>query len=400
MKNIVVAIILSLVCSTFALDEHFSPVLFFKHKDNKKVFEKSVISSTSQVDQREFERRFDSFDKDQRIIFFVVPDLSPEDFSAKNADNTRAFQNTANEANIVEYIPFVENAVDNKMTNGKNVAFTSVSTINELEPEPSNDKKHIVVRLPGYHVSELKFHWLARIDRAMHGILQLEKYKDALFILSSEINSRLQEQEHSRKIRAAGVAKPYILRTPHVLVYATDFMPDPKKGHQDDTPVKITSITSSLNNNTINVQFQSAFPLILVFNLDPSNNYWTLNASQSTVKNQLLQLSTVVGAPQEFSYSCSSGVYFKVEDDNINGVYFVGFQIQFNFNSSSTQNIDKFADSYDCIGFISIPIWAGLFITFLLLGIVSTGISYIMDIRSMDRFDDPKGKTITVTASE
>lgn len=45
-------------------------------------------------------------------------------------------------------------------------------------------------------------------------------------------------------------------------------------------------------------------------------------------------------------------------------------------------------------------IWAGLFITFMLLIILSVGITFIMDIRTMDRFDDPKGKTITINAAD
>lgn len=41
-----------------------------------------------------------------------------------------------------------------------------------------------------------------------------------------------------------------------------------------------------------------------------------------------------------------------------------------------------------------------MFITFMLLIILTYGITFIMDIRTMDRFDDPKGKTITINASE
>lgn len=49
---------------------------------------------------------------------------------------------------------------------------------------------------------------------------------------------------------------------------------------------------------------------------------------------------------------------------------------------------------------MSIPIWSGLFITFLLVLILSFGISMMMNIKTMDRFDDPKGKTITISAAE
>lgn len=61
---------------------------------------------------------------------------------------------------------------------------------------------------------------------------------------------------------------------------------------------------------------------------------------------------------------------------------------------------DRFESSYDCVGTMSAPIWSGLFIVILLLFITIGGVMMMMDIRTMDRFDDPKGKTITINASE
>lgn len=60
----------------------------------------------------------------------------------------------------------------------------------------------------------------------------------------------------------------------------------------------------------------------------------------------------------------------------------------------------KFGPCNDCTGFFSAGIWGGLFVTFILLLIMFYGISNMMDIRTMDRFDDPKGKTITISAQD
>lgn len=59
-----------------------------------------------------------------------------------------------------------------------------------------------------------------------------------------------------------------------------------------------------------------------------------------------------------------------------------------------------FSDAYDCVGFTSIPIWTGIFVTAILAIIMIWALTMIMDIRTMDRFDDPKGKTITISAAE
>lgn len=72
------------------------------------------------------------------------------------------------------------------------------------------------------------------------------------------------------------------------------------------------------------------------------------------------------------------------------------FQIQ--LYETSPPNSNKFDDAYDCVGFTTVPIWSGLFVTLILLLILTFGITMMLDIRTMDRFDDPKGKTITVTA--
>lgn len=399
-KNIALAIFLSLVCNTFALNENFSPVLVFKHKENQKNFEKSVISATTQMEQREFERLVSTY-KGEKVIIMVTKDMSPEDFIARDEKHVKAFQHTAQGSTILEYHPLVENAVNNKITNGNDVEYVSVSTTNELEPEPSTDATYTIVQLPGYHAAETRFHYFARCDRIIDSIVQ--QHKDAIFIFTSEKNSRLQKEEHSRKRRATDEPKPQQHKDENVFVYFKDLKKDFKKTTQADASIPITSISSTKNSATrITVDIKSEYSVSFVFDFDESTTYWHLNAAESTFKDQKpINLSLQIGAPKEFSFSCSSDIYFAEKDDksDISGVYFERFQIQLKFGDD-TQSFDKFADSYDCTGFTSIPIWSGLFITFLLLGIVAAGISYIMDIRTMDRFDDPKGKTITVTATE
>ncbi|XP_045164374.2 V-type proton ATPase subunit S1-like [Mercenaria mercenaria] len=77
-----------------------------------------------------------------------------------------------------------------------------------------------------------------------------------------------------------------------------------------------------------------------------------------------------------------------------------GFQIEaFNpYNNTSDQQFTN--DVWDCVEFFTIPIWMGIITTLLLLTILFYGITMISNITTMDRFDDPKGKTITVTVNE
>lgn len=400
-KYFALAIVFSLICGTLALDINFSPALFFKHKENTRTYAKTIISSTTQVYQREFEQRFGAFDADQRIVFLIAEDLSPEDLSIKNEQNARGFENIASQVDIVEYIPYVENAVDNKITQGQNVARTSVSTTNELEPRPSSDAKIIVVSLPECD-SESPFDCASRIDRASYAISQLEEYKDAIFVLTSEMNSKLEET-HSRKARdTSAVQETNVFPSINALVYFTDLYERPKPStKEEDKIVTVQTVTATkVGDNEIKIEFNTgSYLVVLGFQLDDAD-YWILNETKSSIRGEAVHLGLGIAMPREFSLSCTSGVYLEaLKDDKIEAVYFKNLQIQLDA-SNSGENLKRFEDAYDCAGFTSPAIWAGLFITFLLLIIMSTGITWIMDIRTMDRFDDPKGKTITITASE
>lgn len=104
LNRFVVAILLSLVCNTLALGSYDSPVLVFKHKENAKPYASGFISTTTEVKTREFEQRLQALDQKQKIMFFVAPDLCPEDLALKDEAHAKAFQNIANDVDIVEYV--------------------------------------------------------------------------------------------------------------------------------------------------------------------------------------------------------------------------------------------------------------------------------------------------------
>lgn len=360
-----------------------------------------MISSTTPMIQREYEQYFNGIDQNQQIVYFITDDLSPEDLSIKNEHNRKGFQNLATGVSIVEYIPYVENAADNKVTMDKKCARTTIMSTNELHPTPSDTARIVIVSLPKCDESESRYHCMARIDRACYALTNSDEYKDALFVLTSQMNSHLHEV-HSRRARdtsAQSADGGHKYPSKNALVYFKNLMERPRKGTKDAV-IDVSGVTTSLDGNTIRVDIQGKYPMELYFTVDDMQ-YWTLNASKSKVNSKPIDLQTEVSSSEEFSFSCVSSVYFKFDKESvdIDGIYFQNLQLQLSFTNTGG-NIEKFLDSNDCVGFTSPAIWAGLFITFLLLSIISTAITYIMDIRTMDRFDDPKGKTITINASE
>ena len=70
-------------------------------------------------------------------------------------------------------------------------------------------------------------------------------------------------------------------------------------------------------------------------------------------------------------------------------------QLQFNITDG-----DQFSFAEDCMGFFSASIWMGLIVSLVLILILSCGIGLLANINTMDRFDDPKGKSIQVNVAD
>ena len=78
-----------------------------------------------------------------------------------------------------------------------------------------------------------------------------------------------------------------------------------------------------------------------------------------------------------------------------------GLCVCFQFEPFVNHTRDHFGDDvWDCIGFFTIPIWMAIISTIVLMIILFYGLTMIANIKTMDRFDDPKGKTISVNVSE
>ncbi|XP_034392592.1 V-type proton ATPase subunit S1 isoform X2 [Cyclopterus lumpus] len=114
--------------------------------------------------------------------------------------------------------------------------------------------------------------------------------------------------------------------------------------------------------------------------------------------------SRSVYAPAEFSYRCQSVSSFRwpqlvphAVNDPANQwrVSFEDFQIQ-GFNVTG----GDFSYASDCAGFFSPGIWMGLMTSLLMVLVLTYGLHMIMQLRTMDRFDDPKGPAISVPQTE
>uniref|UniRef100_A0A1A8JZK5 ATPase, H+ transporting, lysosomal accessory protein 1a n=1 Tax=Nothobranchius kuhntae TaxID=321403 RepID=A0A1A8JZK5_NOTKU len=114
--------------------------------------------------------------------------------------------------------------------------------------------------------------------------------------------------------------------------------------------------------------------------------------------------SRSIYAPAEYSYRCESVTNFRwplliprssKDPSNQWRVSFEDFQIQ-GFNVTGSD----FSYASDCSGFFSPGIWMGLMTSLLLVLVLTYGLHMIMQLCTMDRFDDPKGPAISVPQTE
>lgn len=123
------------------------------------------------------------------------------------------------------------------------------------------------------------------------------------------------------------------------------------------------------------------------------SGYWQI--SQLNFDNKKYPVMEV-GANYGLSYACNQLKIFHYTNPEV--ITLNGFQIQANFHNNP--HFNQYGTANNCVGFFSAAIWGGLFVVILLISILLTGLMFIMDINTMDRFDDPKGKTITINAAD
>lgn len=131
-----------------------------------------------------------------------------------------------------------------------------------------------------------------------------------------------------------------------------------------------------------------------------STGYWNLTEVVVDDNNHLSISPDRIMFPANFSYQCVENITYVDDWPASKAKYQIRFRgIQLQIFEGSTQP-KKFGDSYDCVGFVSIPILTGLMITLIFAIIITWALTMILDIKTMDRFDDPKGKNIMTFSNE
>ncbi|CAG9760203.1 unnamed protein product [Ceutorhynchus assimilis] len=336
------------------------------------------------------------------IVIFAEQSLSPEDFGQRDRSGNTAFPNLSKvkKSSKVSYFPYVQNSIKAAKHASDDVAEISIERLKENFKIP--EAEILIIDLNDATENEQRFDMLKRHDDFIASTYDnlSQKHGNVLALYTAHHASWIESGEvHSRKTRAVVSAANQFFDNSTIMLYSSGsaVVTVGGKTHTVDLTYKleenlnssiVLSASGLLESKPINVSFNFTKTV---------NGYWYLQETKADYDEKTInRTATTIYAPLGFSYACGNQT-FKGTDMTI---VIPEFQVQPMFKHTYLTKQLKFDDPYNCVGFTTIPIWSGLFVTFILLLIMTFGLTMMMDIKTMDRFDDAKGKTITINTSE
>jgi V-type H+-transporting ATPase S1 subunit len=177
----------------------------------------------------------------------------------------------------------------------------------------------------------------------------------------------------------------------NLIDYQTDGEYWSVSGFDNDT----TNFNVTLNYNYNDSSVPSLNWTIMV---NKTVGYWYVSAMQLNFRNEgsVDMMTTFIDpTPIGYSYSCTPATNISTTNMTAPFLTLRSYQIQ----AFSVKGV-QFSHYNDCVGFFSGPIWMAIISCIVMVAILLFGVIMLLDINTMDRFDDPKGKTITITATD
>lgn len=386
------------ICSVYSTE--FVPVLMWESSSES--HPKKGIPTLATISADEFKDIvMQKLQNKPVVVIFAEESLSMEDFSWQDEAGKGYFPNLENissESVGLTYLPFVHAPLH---------AFHHLPVQEQewydlkLGPNSlSNDDKALnetllYVKLDDATSDEDRPDLLKRHDAVISQVYRalVEHHGDVLAVYTAHHSSwQTGEETLTRRVR-------------HLL--ATDMIASDEKAYGNNRTLlyaptmtltigqKSTTLENGIagGDEDLIINFPDNITVVFSFENINSPGYWSLQGVHVTVQNELFVFSDVkIGAPLEFSYHCSQEVVFNADDNKLSIIN--DFQVQPYIDGR------RFGAAYDCVYFFTVPIWSGLFVCTIFTLIMIFGLGMIMDIKTMDRFDDPKGKTITINVAE
>lgn len=362
-----------------------------------------------------------AFYKPNAVGVFVEEALSIEDFVSQGSDEQSAYpllQKQIESESSSKFLPYVTNPVKAL----KSLSDADYAISESFVNSGSNGSKTVFLfKLDDVKDNENRLKLLKRHDEVIHEMCSQihQKYDTAVCVLTAKRPSWIEPEKvqfSSRHILQNNEAIPipsttatpsgspiYYYSAGLGLIYTQSYPvltsnADQKKYILSDTlePTKNGDSMSVKFKNTVN----AANPITVIFNFKTSSEVWNISSIDVSTSGKLTPLnesSVIVTASLGNSFHTPANVTFSTKGTDPAENFTLTFNtLQAQYKPSSL----RFGPAEDTVYFFTVPILSGLFVSSLLMAIILFGLSMIFDIKTMDQFDDPKGKSITINASD
>lgn len=403
--SLILTILFSSICTLFADQTTNIPVLLWPKSEDTR-----FVGSLPEYKKEDFQKLLsEQIKEDTTLIVFLSDVLNTNQLSCRTVNEVTCFTKTS-QIKGKWYIPSVDEpnaAITDVFKSDPNIE-VYVKTNGEFSEKIQSGRKQVVfVTLPPIQQGETEEAYLGSCDRIIAEKSAELANDKVVFIYTGRSNGL-----HSRKARSAVPAlsetapssekqqtgpqtsDPTFFRNDNFLIYYTGLYEVNKKKEQK--PISISSLAVSVvDDHALNVELKGDRTIKL--DVRTGGGYWAI--TQGSIDGNEFSGQSIIAALSGFSYHCSPALTFNVNHTDTVAVKILGLQVEPKFKTP-VGPLTRYSPAQDCVGFTSAGIWAGLFVVIMLLVILSIGIAWIMDIRTMDRFDDPKGKTITIGNAE
>uniref|UniRef100_A0A1B0DNI5 V-type proton ATPase subunit S1/VOA1 transmembrane domain-containing protein n=1 Tax=Phlebotomus papatasi TaxID=29031 RepID=A0A1B0DNI5_PHLPP len=337
----------------------------------------------------------------QYTVVFVGDKLSPEALNECGAKKCFPYLENVPQKT---YFANVENPIGLLATIGDERKTEWVNAGSKLTPEAG--KISFVTLTPGDFSTQD-----AEIAEMVKDV-EATGYKNSAFIYTAAHNNVAEDGMIARRIKREVTNKQEEVPEEPIIYYRDNetfiisYSSIAYKAVGADDPIEL-NFTSAATSRLNDTEDGLALDLLgdgpkLSFHIRGENGRWWVEKLLYAEKEYYL--NTFIGTHIGFSFACTPTSRFlsmeEVQPGSFNELQITRLQLEPRFSTDSTEPFLGYSEPWDCVGFISPGIIGGLFVTILLLIILAAGLSWIMEIRTMDRFDDVKGKTITVNVSE
>lgn len=261
---------------------------------------------------------------------------------------------------------------------------------------------------------------LSDVQSALDKFSQIQEQNESVFLTSAgasvERRVRRQAEANSPATLQSNATTTYIYGTQCAAYFDTIYSYDKSASNPSSVDLPIGSgNTFTCDGETaelkINFNKNSGYDKISIDAISlfftSTNRFWSLSNATAQLENgqmSLIYMDAPYGmeTPVLYSYVCTrSGflLYNSPKDAKKIWLYIENFQFQ-PFNVTTNSSSYTFGRVNYCQGFFSSGIWMAISASLILTFILAFGITFLFNINTMDRFDDPKGKQLSIAAEK